>query len=299
MGTYNGALYLSEQLDSLEKQTLSNWRLIVSDDGSTDMTLEILKRRQALWPVGKLEIRSGPQKGFCYNFLSLACDEDIYATYYAFCDQDDVWLPKKLEVAIEKIRSNQKPELAYVYCGRTTYVDEHLKPCGISPFFKRPTSFANALVQSIAGGNTMVFNQKAKKVLEKVGCLQLVSHDWWLYQLTTAVGGEVFYDSMPYLLYRQHDKALVGGNTSLLAKTKRIIMVFEGRFRTWNTQNIEALNQVRELLLPKNLDLLDSFMMVRHSSLMNRVKFAAFGEIYRQTLSGNMSLRVALLFKKI
>ena len=84
--TYNGARFLPEQLDSLEAQTHQNWVVYASDDGSTDATLEILQQYQAKWPSGKLTIRTGPQKGFCQNFLSLTCDPNIRADYYAFCD---------------------------------------------------------------------------------------------------------------------------------------------------------------------------------------------------------------------
>ena len=104
--TYNGARFLAEQLDSLEAQTHQNWIVISSDDGSTDQTLEILYQYQAKWPAGKLTIRSGPQKGFCQNFLSLACDPEIKADYYAFCDQDDVWLIDKLKMGINNIGLN-------------------------------------------------------------------------------------------------------------------------------------------------------------------------------------------------
>ena len=171
--TYNGARFLAEQLDSLEAQTHQNWVVIASDDGSSDQTLEILRQYQTKWSSGKLTIRSGSQKGFCQNFLSLACDPEIKADYYAFCDQDDVWLPGKLEAALANIIANQSDDVPYLYCGRTKYVTENLKPCGMSPLFVFPPSFRNALVQSIAGGNTMVFNLAAKNLIEKVGIVDV------------------------------------------------------------------------------------------------------------------------------
>ena len=212
--TYNGARFLAEQLASLEEQKHENWVVVASDDGSTDSTLEILRLYQAKWPAGKLTIRSGPQKGFCQNFLSLACDSMLKANYYAFCDQDDVWLPTKLSVALDNIVANQIINVPYVYCGRTRYVTDQLQPCGMSPLFVFPRTFRNALVQSIAGGNTMVFNQSAKLLIEKAGPLEVASHDWWVYQLITGADGEVYYDQVPQLLYRQHANALVGGNNS-------------------------------------------------------------------------------------
>ena len=96
LATFNGEKFLAEQLDSLQAQSVKNWRLYVSDDGSTDSTVDIIKRYQEAWGSDKLHYRLGPQKGFAQNFLGLACDPEIKADFYAFCDQDDFWLPKKL-----------------------------------------------------------------------------------------------------------------------------------------------------------------------------------------------------------
>jgi glycosyltransferase involved in cell wall biosynthesis len=140
MGTMNGARFLPEQLDSLAAQTHQNWVLIASDDGSTDDTVRILRAYQAKWPAGKMIIKEGPKQGFCVNFLSMACDPVIKADYYAFCDQDDVWLATKLAVAIQNISENQEENIPYVYCGRTSYINEKLKKIGCSPLFAFPRS---------------------------------------------------------------------------------------------------------------------------------------------------------------
>lgn len=297
--TYNGARFLAEQLDSLEAQTHVNWVVVASDDGSTDQTLAILRSYQSKWPQGKLTIKSGPQKGFCKNFLSLACDPDIKADYYAFCDQDDVWLPEKLAVALSTIRCNQTMDTPFLYCGRTTYVTEELKPCGVSPLFVFPPSFRNALVQSIAGGNTMVFNQSAKTLIEKAGIKNVPSHDWWTYQLISGAEGEVYYDSTPQLLYRQHEDALIGGNNSFSAKLERLSMLLEGRFHNWNTQNIAALNEAKHLLARNHQEILALFEKLRVAKLRDRFRLMEICGLYRQTRRGTLSLFLAALLKKI
>jgi len=299
MGTKNGQRFLADQLDSLEKQTHQNWMVIASDDGSTDSTLEILRQYRSKWPAGKLTIRSGPQKGFCQNFLSLACDANIEANYYAFCDQDDVWLPSKLSVALDNIASNQEEGEPYLYCGRTKYVDENLNPRGMSPLFVFPPSFRNALVQSIAGGNTMVFNQAAKLLLEKVGPVDVPSHDWWLYILVTGSGGNVLYDKMGYIHYRQHDESLVGGNNTFYAKTKRLIMVLQGRFRNWNDKNIAALLKKNALLTKTNSEVLEWFCKIRSANLLDRLRILGICGIYRQTKFGTISLYIATIANKL
>ena len=298
MGTKDGARFLPEQLDSLAAQTHQNWFLIASDDGSTDDTLRILKTYQAKWPAGKLIIKEGPKQGFCVNFLSMACDPNIKADYYAFCDQDDVWLPSKLVVAIENIDLNQG-SFAYVYCGRTTYVDENMKKVGCSPLFSFPRTFRNALIQSIAGGNTMVFNQKSKGLLEKAGMVCHPSHDWWLYQLATGSGGIVYYDAHPQVNYRQHKNALVGGNHSLRARLRRMRMVFNGQFRCWSDQVILALDLANPLLTHGSKETLDLFRKMRDAKIRHRFRLMEVAGLYRQTWRGTLSLIVAALFGKI
>lgn len=299
MGAMNGARFLPEQLDSLAAQTHQNWILIASDDGSTDDTLLVLKAYQANWPTGKLIIKEGPKQGFCVNFLSMACDSGIKADYYAFCDQDDVWLPTKIAVAILNIAESQEEGVPYVYCGRTSYVNEKLKKIGYSPLFSFPRTFRNALIQSIAGGNTMVFNQSAKNALEKVGIVQHHSHDWWLYQLVTGVGGIVFYDQKPHVLYRQHKNALVGGNNSFLARVERISMVFKGEFRRWSDQNIEILCTAKPLLNHGSAETLELFKLMRSAGLKDRFRLMEVAGLYRQTWRGTISLVLAALLKKI
>lgn len=299
MGAYNGAKYIGEQLQSIANQTHPNWRLIISDDGSTDDTHTHIERHTNGWNDGRVEVRQGPKKGFCQNFLSMACDPSIEADYYAFSDQDDVWLPEKLEVAIAHIEKKARPVEPYLYCGRTTYVKENLKPYAQSPHFVYPRSFRNALIQSIAGGNTMVFNGAAKELIEKAGPVPAVSHDWWLYQLITGAGGRVYYDSDSYILYRQHEDALIGGNNSIKDRLERVTMVFRGQFRAWSEQNIEALNQARHCLNQNAEEILDLFIRLRDSTFSRRFRMLEVCGLYRQTWRGTISLLLAAALKKI
>jgi glycosyltransferase involved in cell wall biosynthesis len=302
MGTKNGARFLAEQLDSLAAQTHQNWVLIVSDDGSNDDTLKILRAYRVKWPAGKLIVKEGPKQGFCANFQSMACDPSIKADYYAFCDQDDVWLPTKLEIAVKNIAAHQvhrNVTLPYLYCGRTTYVSENLEPIGISPLFVFPAKFRNALVQSIAGGNTMVFNQETKLALEKVGVVNVPSHDWWLYLLVSGIGGEVYYDKVPQILYRQHDDSIVGENRSFTSKCFRAYTLLRGRFRNWNTKNIEAMHVVNGMLTEDNQEILRLFKLLRSAKLIDRFRLMEVCGLYRQTWRGTVTLFLAALLKKI
>lgn len=299
LATYNGEKYLSEQLDSIAAQTHRNWKIIASDDGSIDSTLEILIEYQKRWGLEKLEIRFGPKRGFAQNFLGLACDPNIKADFFAFCDQDDVWFADKLEVAVQNISENASFNELYVYCGRTRYVAEDLKVIGDSPLFVFPRTFRNALVQSIAGGNTMVFNNSTKLLLEKTGPLQVVSHDWWIYILVTGAGGKVYFDSIPHLLYRQHPGALIGSNSSLWAQFSRVKRFFKGEFKKSNNLHAVAIDAVKPYMTLEARAIFEEFLRLRNSTLRNRIRMVEVCGLYRQNLRGSITLYLAALLKKI
>jgi glycosyltransferase involved in cell wall biosynthesis len=298
MCTKDGAAFLGEQLDSIARQTHGNWGLIVSDDGSRDATLSILSRF-AEGRAGKIAVRNGPQQGVCANFLSLAADPGIAADYFAFSDQDDIWYNDKLERALAWL-GTVPDGVPAVYCGRTELVANDSRSIGLSPLFSRPIAFRNAIVQSLGGGNTMVFNAAAKRLLETTGRLDVVLHDWWLYQLVSAVGGAIHYDAQPMLKYRQHPDNLIGSNRGWGARFVRLRMIFQGRFRDWNAKNIAALERIPvHLITPENRAVLALFAKARTASLFKRLYYLKQSGIYRQTLLGNIGLIVATILNRI
>lgn len=297
--TYQGQRYLAEQLDSFSTQTHANWEAWVSDDGSKDGTLAILEAYKQKWPSGRLSIQSGPARGFAANFMSLTCCAGIEADYYAYSDQDDIWGADKLERAVRCLETISS-DIPALYCSRTRLVDADNIEIGLSPLFSRPPSFANALVQNIGGGNTMVFNGAARALLREAGeNLAVVTHDWWAYLVVTGCGGKVFYDSTPTLRYRQHSGNLIGMNATWIDRFKRIRMQCQGHFRNWNDCNIAALSKLQDRLTPENRNLLERFAKARQMSLIPRLILLKRIGIYRQTLFGNFSLIAAAIFGKI
>ena len=298
MGTYNGSEFLEEQLESIAAQTYKNWKLVVSDDGSSDGTLEILRRYETLWGSAKLEVRRGPSKGFAINFLSLACDKSIDADLYAFCDQDDVWLSSKLNAAVELLKEHDM-RIPHLYGGRTMCVDQNLNIMYPSSLFIFPCGFRNALVQNFAGGNTMVFNLAAKRLLESAGIQSVPVHDWWTYLLVSGAGGHVYYDEYHYILYRQHPNALIGLNSGFMSRLLSLISVVRGSFAQHNDLHVAALNQSRELLCPQSKGLLALFIRLRGGSFLQRMKKLEVCGLYRQTWRGTISLYLAAFFNKL
>jgi len=297
--TYQGEDYLAEQLQSYATQLHRNWVVFASDDGSRDDTCAILESFQRHWGEQRLSIRRGPGAGFAANFLSLACAEDIRADYYAFSDQDDIWEADKLRRALQWLEG-VPADVPALYCARTELVDAHNRSIGTSPLFRRPPSFANALMQNVGGGNTMVFNQAARELLCLAGAdVEVVTHDWWAYMVVSGCGGRVFYDGQPSLRYRQHGCNLVGTNASWPARLVRIRMLMQGRFRHWNDRNIAALRRLEDHLTPTNREILRRFSEAREQPLPARLRHLRSAGVYRQTLLGNLGLLAAALFNKL
>ncbi|MDP1999806.1 MAG: glycosyltransferase family 2 protein [Rhodoferax sp.] len=297
--TMQGQHFLHEQLDSIVAQTHSDWSIWASDDGSDDGTHAILEEYRAHLGSDRFSIHSGPAEGFAANFLSLVCNANITADFYAFSDQDDVWNADKLRRAVDRLGTvpNQTPAL---YCSRTCYVDANNQAIGASPLFTRPPAFANALVQSIAGGNTMVLNDAARNLLRLAGAdANVASHDWWAYMVISGCGGIIFYEPEPTVRYRQHDNNLEGANTGWSGRLLRLYQLLQGRFRVWNDKNTTALQRVRVHLTPENQHRLDEFEKARTGHLFARLAAFRRSGVYRQTSLDSLSLLVAVVLKKL
>ena len=299
MCTYNGQDFLEQQLQSFATQTHSNWKVVVSDDGSDDDTLPIVQRYQASWGQDKVTVRSGPQKGFAANFLSLVCRADIEADYFAYSDQDDVWEPAKLTTALNWLKSVPS-DVPALYCSRTRLVDAQNKGIGLSQLFSKPPCFANALMQNIAGGNTMVFNAAARALLREAGQhVQVVAHDWWTYLVITGCNGRVMYDPNPTVLYRQHETNLVGVNGSMKARLMSVRLLLAGKLIDWNDRNIDALLNLQHRLTPENREIAELFTSARQRLLLPRLVGLKRSGVYRQTFFGNLGLLIVAIFRKI
>lgn len=300
--TYNGQRYLGAQLDSVATQTYPHWRVWAADDGSQDDTPSILAEYRSKWASGRLSIVQGERRGFAANFLSLCCRAEIQADYYAFCDQDDVWEADKLQRALACLQA-VPADIPALYGSRTRLVDADNRELGLSAPFIRPPTFAHALTQNIACGNTMVFNQAAMALLRAGGSkVAVVAHDWWLYLLVSGAGGRVLYDAYPSVRYRQHGGNLVGMKTHWLARLVRlrtIREVWQGTFRAGNTRQMQALQAMRVKLSPANCQILDTFVVARNRWLLPRLwGFWRIG-LYREPLGSHLGLIAAAILKKI
>lgn len=297
--TMQGQRFLAEQLNSVATQTYPNWEIWASDDGSDDHTHSILEHYQEHWGDERLSIHAGPAEGSTANFLWLTCRADINTEYFAYADQDDVWESDKLERAVEWLQTVPK-HIPALYGSRTQLVDERNQYIGYSPLFTRTPSFENALVQNVAGGNTMVFNRAARDLLRRAGDqVQVVAHDWWAYMVVTGCGGRVHYDPHPTVRYRQHGDNQVGANVSWASRLVRLRLLLKGRFRSWTDSNVAALRGIEPLLTPDSRQALQEFDSARQGRFSQRLMAIWNSGVYRQTLVGNLALLAAFLLRKI
>ena len=212
LSTYNGEQFLAEQIQSIQQQTVQDWKLLIRDDGSTDRTREIIRgfvaRDSRIHWINENESKN---LGVIKSFHNLAQFEE--ADVYFFSDQDDVWLPQKLELSLAEARKYpaEMPLLVYM---DLTVVNQDLEVLS-SSMIRSQSGHANTeLVQeltenTVTGGVAMV-NHALIQLWNQTE--DILMHDWYLALLATAFGKLVYIDQ-PGELYRQHEHNVLGART--------------------------------------------------------------------------------------
>ncbi len=221
MSTYNGERFLPAQLDSIFSQEGVNVALLVRDDGSNDNTLSILSDYQKRYP-DKIEIIKGQNIGWKESFRKLvehALTNYQDCDYFAFGDQDDIWLPGKLRAAIDTIR--KYPEGPKLYFSNLFFYKGGENKGKIHKYQFKPT-YKNALTRNFATGCSIVFNSRLLKLLHQGTPAMEMPHDYWVY-MVAVLCGQAIYDSESYILYRQHESNQIGSRHGLLDVWKRRI----------------------------------------------------------------------------
>ena len=300
MAVFDGADTLPAQLESLTTQTHRNWQVLASDDGSRDGSAAILDRFARRHPLVRM---AGPGRGCAANFLSLIRRMGAHApedSWLAFCDQDDVWLPDRLSRGIAAL-SEGPAEQPALYCSRTWVTDSALQRRRLSARRRCRPGFANALVQNIAGGNTILLNPAATRLLRSAARKvdTVIVHDWWAYQLVTGAGGRVVHDDTPTVLYRQHARNQIGANDGWRARMRRLRMLLRGVYRDWNDANIRALTAATQYLSPEARAMLSRFEELRRAGPLQRLRGARRLGLYRHGPGGSLVLWLSALLGRI
>ena len=220
LATYNGQHFLREQIDSILSQTLPSVSILARDDGSTDNTPQILEDYARRLP-GRLCIvpTEAPTGSARDNFLALL--QAAEAPYVAFADQDDVWVPQKLELEMQAMRSLEQrygastPLLVF---SDLEVVDDALRP--LAPSFWRHRSLdprnidrlGRLLMENVVTGCTALLNAPLASLARSMP-ESAVIHDWWVALLASTLGHSAAVEK-PLVLYRQHQNNVIGATRS-------------------------------------------------------------------------------------
>ena len=216
MSTYNGEKYIKEQIDSLFAQEDIEVHLYIRDDGSTDNTVNEIEKMKIDYP--EIHIEKCENIGYAKSFFSLLCSVPDDYEYYAFSDQDDVWMSNKLIDAVEVLKEKHTPCL---YSCNLELVDEKLNHIEI---MDAPTnedfSKGRYLIDRYSYGCAMVFNSKLRKIAVNNLPSINISHDNWL-GILAVFCGEFIFDDKPNIRYRQHRSNVTGGKSGFAYSWKR------------------------------------------------------------------------------
>jgi len=296
LAAYNGEKYIAEQIDSILNQTFEDWFLYIKDDCSTDNTLDIILKYESQYSNKIRVIKSDEATGSAKdNFFSMF----RYSTsdYMMTCDQDDVWLPNKIEVTYNKMKETAEKsnmDIPLLVHTDLKVVDENLNLISDSLFKMQNLNSGrdninNLLVQNIVTGCTVMVN---KKLLSHMNIIpeHAVMHDWWLALIASALGKIVFIE-IPTVLYRQHKKNEVGAKN-----VNRLNYILK---RLGNTKQIkktilDTYIQTSELLdvLDSRINKSDYEMLNRYSSFLEYNKVKKIKLLKKYGLWKNSAVRV-------
>lgn len=212
MSTYNGEAFLAEQIQSIQAQTVTDWTLLIRDDGSSDRTPQIIKEYvQTDSRIHFINEDTPTNLGVIKSFHALAHHE--VADVYFFSDQDDVWLPEKLELTLKEAAKYDANQPLLVYTDLKV-VDQDLKVLSESMIRSQShhanTTLLEELTENTVTGGVSMVNHALIQLWQETD--DLLMHDWYLALLAAACGQLVYLD-VPTQLYRQHGHNVLGART--------------------------------------------------------------------------------------
>lgn len=296
LSSYNGEKYIKKQIDSILGQTYGDITLYVRDDGSSDKTLDILKKYEA---NGDIILIAGENVGFIRSFFELvrSCAR---ADYYAFADQDDEWFPDKIQMAVEKLE-RCADDIPVLYFSNYNIVNEKLEFMSVAfpeDENKHP-SFRNAIVDCMPLGFNSVFNDTARQMMVNNTPLHSCGHDWWTYMICQGMG-KVIYDSRPTVNYRRTGNNVSAGGMSFIKfQIWRIKKFFiGGYFKNVRMMLAEYWYFYKDKLDAGDRKLLSYFVRKRYN-VIAALKKTFYPHMFRQSMSDEIMLRFLFLIGRL
>lgn len=297
LASYNGEKYIDEQLKSIFNQDYSNFEITVSDDGSEDKTRLIVSEYIKKYN-NKIRLVDGPMQGLEKNFYTLLI-QSVNADFYAFSDQDDVWHHDKIQRALERLNSYPK-NIPLLFCSSTEYIDGSgniiINKNSICNKFK----FNNILGYNIATGNTIIFNEAARKLINnELLKLNYLGHDWLMILYVIGVGGKVLYDERPTIQYRIHENNFSGISLNIIGRINGLVnWVFFGKLKETNDQIEASVDLIFESLTNENKKIYIEFKKSRVNNLISRLYAYQKSGIRRKSFFTNWINIFAILINK-
>lgn len=293
LSTYNGAAHIAAQLDSILCQRCSaKVTVLVRDDGSTDGTAALVRDYAARYR--EIELLTGGNIGSVGGFFALLCTALSRGfDYYAFCDQDDVWLPDKLSAALSALQ-REAGDAPLLYGGCSYLTDEKLRRTGgTTQLQRRDITFFNTAIQNICPGHTQVLNQAlAEKLVQRTKTLDgIYSWDLWVAN-AASVAGKIVFDSAPHTLYRQHGgNQLHYGAGKLAWLMSRLRRLCGNESRKFSVQLAAFAAAFEEALNAAQREEAERFFTAQ-TGFFSRLQYACTSRFYRQKRSETAVFRM-------
>lgn len=295
LSTYNGEKYLIPQLDSIFSQTYHNFNLFIRDDGSSDNTLDILhtyiqKHPEYADQIVLLPNPASSNIGYMNSFWTLL-KECSGADYYSFCDQDDVWMPDKLQKAIEFL-NKEEDSLPLLYFSNYYYCNENLVPQHKAPDVSLPITLENVLFYTPAFGFSIVINERLRQMMLLTATHNHLPHDGWCQKLAAAFG-KIIYNEQCTAYYRRHSNAVTFSYASYKSAIQNWIKNdLLGSAMKENHYILTRFYQEYGHLLKKEDAALLKLFAVNKSSLGIWWKRLTYKHRLRPSFGGNLALKI-------
>ena len=293
LSTYNGEAYLRQQLDSyVNLDGFDKVKVLIRDDGSSDGSVDIIKEYVEKYGF---ELIEGENIGLNASLHALCEASDPECKYFAFSDQDDVWLPDKLSRAREALDAldNSVPNL---YAASSSLTDVELNVTGHTLIPKRPLTFYNAMIQNVCVGHTQVCNRALIEILRQQYSDDIYVHDSWTYLVASAFG-KVIYDDKQTTLYRQHGNNAIGyksGFSNFVMRLKRLKL---NKSRCYSYQ-LKAFYDCYGKELDSELSSEVERYFAKQRGFFKRLGYIMTTKMYRQTKIEGIVFRMMYLFGK-
>lgn len=276
LATYNGERFIKDQMDSLLNQTYQDFICYIHDDGSNDHTVAICKEYEKKYPSKFKILEYKSEDGAKNNFFSLM--NYIDSKYVMFCDQDDVWLPNKIEEMFSAVIELDGDFLAFA---DMKIVDEELNVIEES-FYRamhiqvNKIDYKNALIKGFIPGCAMMVNQGLmQKALQFKNIEHIKMHDWWLTIVALATDSKIVFVNKPLGLYRQHSTNTIGAKNQTTMDRIRFNLkrVIQGTLQAEKKKNIiTPRKQAAELLNVKEINGDKHAFILEYSNIGNDKK---------------------------